>query len=179
MNGNRKPHIFVLRAAAVLLVLVLLTTSVVSERYARYVSTASGGDRARIAAYVFDVNDTEGHIIDLTEIRKPGDNKSFQFTVDNYRNDVVSEVAEKYVLTIELQSSLPLTCTLTGGNETIMLTGVGGTGSATNSFEAAVQSDEAYTLRVDWDKNENGTDIEYSRAGIAVVVLTVNAQQVD
>lgn len=177
MNENRKTYLIPLRVAAVLLVLIMLTTSLITGRYARYTSSGSGMDSARIAAYVFDVRDTAGHILDLTEIQKPGDHEDVTFVVSNHRGDVVSEVEETYVLTIQMQSSLPLTCTLTGGNKTITLTDMGGTGTDTNTFEAAVKSDVTYTLQVDWDENE--TDIEYSRAGIAALVLNVNAQQVD
>lgn len=182
MNGNRKPHIFVLRAAAVLLVLVLLTTSVVSGRYARYVSTASGGDRARIAAYVFDVRDDTGHYIDVSDIRNPGDSKSYQFTVRNH-NGAVSEVNEAYLVTMELRGSLPLVCTLSDG-DTITLNGMNvnaqgltsGQG-AIHTFTASVKTGKEYTLTVSWPDTEN--DVKYSRAGLSELVLTIAAQQVD
>lgn len=182
MNGNRKPHIFVLRAAAVLLVLVLLTTSVVSGRYARYVSTASGGDRARIAAYVFDVHDDVGTYIDVSDIRNPGDSKTYQFTVRNH-NGAVSEVNEEYLVTMELRGSLPLVCTLSD-SDTITLNGMNvnaqgltsGQG-AIHTFTASVKTGKEYTLTVSWPDNEN--DVKYSRAGLSELVLTIAAQQVD
>ena len=61
MTENRKAHVIVLRVAAVLLILVMLSTSMVAGRYARYVSSADAEDKAHVAAFVFDVNDTVGH----------------------------------------------------------------------------------------------------------------------
>lgn len=49
MKENKNTHVIALRAAAVLLILVLFTTSIVSGRYARYSTSASGSDNARIA----------------------------------------------------------------------------------------------------------------------------------
>ena len=84
MNENRKIHGIVLRAAAVLLVMVLLTTGVVSGRYARYVTTVSNSDSARVAAFVFDVTEQElGWQLNLDSLKKPGDQQSFAFTVTN------------------------------------------------------------------------------------------------
>lgn len=179
MNENRKPHVTALRTAAVLLVLVLLSISVVSGRYARYVSSDMSKDTARIAAYVFDVKDTIGHYLDLTEIQKPGDSVTYQFTVTNH-NGSTSEVAEEYVLTMELRGSLPLVCGLSGG-DTIVLDGmntdvISSTGNI-HTFQASVASEVQYVLTVSWPEEEN--DVRYSRAGFSELVLTIAAQQVD
>ena len=181
MNENRRPYMIPLRVAAVLLVLSLMTTSFVSGRYARYTTSDSGAASARIAAYVFDVRDNEGHMVTLTQIQNPGDDEDFSFSIANYRgnegNKVVSEVAEDFVMNIKLLSSLPLTITMTGNGKTVVLSGVSGETGDEHSFAASVASDVTYTLTVDWPETEN--DIEYSRAGIAALFLTVNAQQAD
>ena len=51
MRKQIKPHVFVLRLAAVLLILVMLSTSMLAGRYARYASTATGGDSARVIRF--------------------------------------------------------------------------------------------------------------------------------
>lgn len=63
-----------MRAASFLLVAVLLTTSVISGTFAKYVSTVSGTDTARVAKWAFSVDDVD---IDLTTV------KTFEFDVFN------------------------------------------------------------------------------------------------
>ena len=46
-----------MRLAAILLVCVLLTTSVISGTFAKYTSEATGSDSARVAKWAFEVND--------------------------------------------------------------------------------------------------------------------------
>ena len=52
MKKNR-----MMRLASILLVCVLLTTSVISGTFAKYTSTASGSDTARVAKWSFNVGD--------------------------------------------------------------------------------------------------------------------------
>ena len=183
--NERTKHVFALRAAAVLLVLVLVTTSMVSGRYARYFSTATGGDSARVAAYVFNVSDDVGHYLDLTDICKPGDSKTYEFIIQNRNGDngPISEVTEEYFVTLELRGSLPLVCTLSeGDNITLDGMNVNGEGltsgqGATHTFTASVETEKQYRLVVTWPSDEK--DIKYSRAGLSELVLTIAAQQVD
>ena len=174
----------VLRLAAVLLILVMLSTSMVCGRYARYTSSDAAENSARIAAFVFHVNDTPNHYLDISDIRQPGDNKTYKFTVSNYFSDrVISEVDEEFFLSLELRGSLPLVCTLSDG-DTITLNGMNvnaqgltsGQG-AIHTFTASVKTGKEYTLTVSWPDTEN--DVKYSRAGLSELVLTIAAQQVD
>lgn len=183
MQYNQKRPVHPLRMAAVLLLLVLISTSIVSGRFARYVSSDSAEHSARIAAYVFDISDTGNHYLDISGIRQPGDSATYHFTVRNHNGSATSEVNEEFILSLELQGSLPLVCTLTRGDsislnaQNMDATGlVTGTGSV-HGFTAAVQSGVEYELTVSWPENE--TDIRYSRAGLAQLALNVAAQQVD
>jgi len=176
-------HTFVLRLATVLTVLVLVTTSMVTGRFARYTSGDSAKDSARVAGYVLDIHDTQAHYLNLTGIQKPGDSETYRFTVRNHNGTFTSEVDEEFFLSLELRGSLPLVCSLSGEDvinlnaESIAENGlVAGSGSV-HTFAAAVQSGKSYTLTVTWPSEEN--DIQYSRAGIAQLVLSVAAQQVD
>lgn len=49
----------IMRAASGLLVATLLTTSVISGTFAKYTSSASGSDQARVAKWSFKVKDTD------------------------------------------------------------------------------------------------------------------------
>ena len=67
MFDNRKPHVIVLRLAAVLLILVTLSTSMIAGRYARYTTTASASDTARVAK--FEVHESSDLLTDNVAIR--------------------------------------------------------------------------------------------------------------
>lgn len=180
---NKRPF-HMMRLAAVLLVLVLLSTSIVCGRFARFVSSDTTEDSARIAAFVFHVNDTENHYLDISNIRQPGDSQTYKFTVRNYFSDrVISEVDEEFILSLELRGSLPLECTLTGGDKLTVnaidmdTTGLDAANGAHHIFGAAVKQGVEYELTVTWDPNEK--DVSYSRAGLAELCLSIAAQQID
>jgi len=183
MNNNQHRPIHTLRIAAVLLVLVLISTCAVSGRFARYVSSGSSQESARIAAYVFDIHDTQAHYLDISGIQKPGDSATYHFTVRNHNGSTTSEVDEEFFLSLELQGSLPLVCQLSEGDVmSLDAKSMDAAGLVTNSgrihdFSAAVQAGVDYVLTVNWPETE--TDIRYSRAGLAQLVLTIAAQQVD
>ena len=183
MFQKNKHPLGMMRLAAVLLVLVLLSTSIVCGRYARYVSSDEAVDSARIAAFVFDVNETENHYLDISTIQTPGDSKTCKFTVRNHSGGVTSEVDEEYFLTLELWGSLPLVCTLTGADgltvdaKEMDATGLDMDTGSKHIFTAAVQQGMDYVLTVSWDDNEK--DVAYSRAGLAELCLSVAAQQID
>lgn len=94
MNENRKLHAVVLRIAAVLLVLVMLSTSMVAGRYARYTTTASGYDAARIARFSV----TESGDLRQTFKVKVSPGEAVPITVQ-LKND--SEVAVAYTVSAE------------------------------------------------------------------------------
>lgn len=91
-------HVFVMRLAAVLLSLVMLTTGMISGRYARYVSGASGSDSARVAkfsvtqAIVYNGESLSASIRDVEIL--PG-----QTVVINVIVDYNMEVAAKSTIT--------------------------------------------------------------------------------
>ena len=173
-------NVILMRLVAVLLTLVLISTAIVSGRFARYVTSDANAGSARVAAYVFRVEDNEQHFLDISTITKPGDNISYQFTVTNKSGSVVSEVNESYYVNLELWGSLPLKVTITGGGETLSLeAGEAPVSAATAAqvYQAAVEQYQKYTLTVEWPEKEN--NISYSWAGLSQLVLSIHAQQVD
>lgn len=125
MTNNRKPHVIVLRLAAVLLVLVMLSTSMVAGRYARYTSTATASDSARVAKYEITVSSDPNESIALSE----GTPASYRFSVTSG-----SEVTVEYDLVIILPQALPtgIDISLKYGDETKTLTQTGNQYTARN-----------------------------------------------
>ncbi len=180
MPRKRKFSNWILRLACALLCLTLLTTYWSAGLFARYASTASNSDSARVAAFVFDVADTQAHMITLEEITQPGDSVTYSFTVTNTRgtapNKVTSEVEQTYQLTMELAGSLPLVSSLSGG-DTITLMNYGKESGSSHIMQAAVEENTSYSLTVTWPEEQN--DIIFSRAGLAHLALSISAQQAD
>lgn len=78
-----------MRTVAVLLMLVLLSTGIVSGRYARYVSSASGEDGARVAKFDVTVSDNAFSSFFTVNIR-PGDSIKKTVKVTNNSEVVVA-----------------------------------------------------------------------------------------
>ena len=129
-----------MRIASVLLVAVLLSTCAIFSTFAKYASTSSGSDTARVAKWSIEVEDTEIGVagpttvkFDLfqtvndtgnaandedvkdgtgdTHIIAPGTAGSFEITIEN-----LSEVNAKYTITLEETnpSELPLQYSVDG-----------------------------------------------------------------
>ena len=81
-------------AALVLLLLTMISVHLTSGLYARYTSTASGSDSARVAKFHVDSDHSEDVIVDC----RSSDSGTYEITVENQ-----SEVAIKYVLVITPQ----------------------------------------------------------------------------
>lgn len=109
MKKNR-----MMRTAAILLVCVLLTTSVISGTFAKYTTSASSQDSARVATWGFD-NDATIELKDLFKTAYEGDanvhgtadviapgttnSASFKFTYNG--SEAAPEVAYKFVVDTE------------------------------------------------------------------------------
>lgn len=111
MTKIGKPHVIVLRLAAALLILVMLTTGMVFGRYARYTSAATDGNSARVAKYEISVSSDSNESITLSN----GAPASYSFSVISE-----SEVSVKYDLTFVLPQALPagIDISLKCGDET-------------------------------------------------------------
>lgn len=180
---------WMLRASAVLLCMVLISTWMLSGLMARYVSGGSGSDSARTAAFVFQLQDGIGtQYIDLSGITRPGDSKSYTFIISNADADIVSEVAESYHIEIQMNGSLPLTAAVkkqADKDNLIELSMLETTvekpiiGNAEGGvFQAARSREDTYILTVTWPEEQN--DVKYANgSGVAEVILTVTAEQAD
>lgn len=156
---KRAPTVWCIVCA--LLFLLLLSMQLGVSLPARYTSSANASDQARVAVFASDKTIT----FDLSTITKPGDSKTFTVTVANFEGDKICEVTQNYTLTATTQGNLPLTVTIDK--------------ALSGTFAAGEKQSVTYTITVAWDNN-SAADRNYFYADeIDVVVLTVEAVQVD
>lgn len=166
MKSRRKTHKqnhILFSLVSVLLILVLLSTSMLSGLYARYATTVTGGDSARVAK--FDIRKEGSLISDLPLEYIPGDSGIYTLIITNR-----SEVTVKSTLSIRrLTDNLPLTLELDGtpfADETSV------------SLELAPNSagTVTYSLSAAWPETLNAEVYSYELDAIRVQVL---AEQID
>lgn len=161
-----------------LLFFVMLTSYFTSGLYARYTNASFGNDGASVAAFVFNVEDKNGtHYLDLKNIKKPGDKAVYVFEVSNKNGGAISEVEQKYTVTITASGNMPITCELKNG-ETSVSAATGGSCNITGSFVPGSEQTATFTLTVEWPSNKN--EASYANgAAFATVKLSIISQQVD
>ncbi len=176
---NKRKGNVSLWAAAILLCLTLISTYMTSGLYARYAAVSGGSDSARVAAFVFDVEDTSNHFIDVSEVDAPGKSATFQFSVRNSDASRSSEVTEAYQIHAEIHGSLPLEVTVVGEGERITLSDSAAqeSVSAVKSFQAGENGVHIYQVTVTWPEEEK--NLQYANAGLSEVALRISAWQVD
>ena len=158
MTENRKAHVIVLRAAAVLLILVMLSTSMVAGRYARYTSSASGNDSARVAKFRV----TESGDLKTTFIVKISPGKSVDKII-TVAND--SEVAVEYeIIARNEHNNLPLQFQLMDG------------GTPVDAAKLAPGKTKDLTFRIIW---EAGYTSDSYIGMVDAIQLTITATQID
>lgn len=155
------------------LFLVMVSFSLTSGLYARYLSRDSAENNARVAAFVFNVEKTEASSAfpDISDIQRPGDRMQYAFIITNGTGNRCSEVKQQYTVTVTVNGNMPLVCTLTQNGETAEHTAIG-------VLEAGVADAHAYTLTVEWPSDQN--DAEFANGmTVGEVILTVASEQVD
>ena len=158
MTENRKAHVIVLRAAAVLLILVMLSTSMVAGRYARYTSSASGNDSARVAKFRV----TESGDLKTTFIVKISPGKSVDKTI-TVAND--SEVAVEYeIIARNEHNNLPLQFQLMDGETPV------------DAAQLPPDQTKDLTFRIIW---EAGYTSDSYIGMVDAIQLTITATQID
>ena len=169
-RGKLELHTIVLRLAAVLLSLVLITTGMVSGRYARYVTSASGSDSARVAKFTVTQSILQGETdlaqtIPMPEI-KPGDT-----VVINIVLEYDTEVAVRSTVDVQsLYSNLPLT---------ISVQEKGTLSSQSSNFSAEYRPGtftKEYEAAITWVRGSN--DVDYIGM-VDLITITVTSEQVD
>lgn len=156
MDNKKQPHVIMLRTAAVLLILVMLSTSMVAGRFARYTTSASGSDSARVAR--FSVTEA-GEFLQTASVRiHPGETVPLAVQV---KND--SEVAVTYSVTAENEyCNLPLEFVVLDGEKTVAHLAPGET--------------KALAVQIGWQAEE--TEDKYIGM-VDLIHLTVHVTQID
>ena len=160
MRRSEQINIWIFRIAAVLLCLTVMSVWGTSRLYARYSTTASGSDGARVA--LWGSSQTIQLANSNTLPKQPGQSCSYTLTVTNKRESGdISEVAQKYSIQVVTAGNLPLTYTLTRNGTKI------GTYTETTSkptwtvaeddmaFAAGTAGTDSYVLTVTWPGGEN------------------------
>ena len=195
MNCSRKDKLhksnFALRMAGILFGLVLISTWMTGGLLARYVSTDSGQDAARVAAFAFNASAmkkeaSEQFMIPLTDICNPGDTLEYVLSITNQRSSVVSEVGICYEISIAKQGSMPLKCTLTDTENHIVVStadekiSVAKDEIVSNSKYMTVgdPQNHQYILKVEWP-GELNDDKYASGSAVGEITVTVDAKQED
>lgn len=169
-KGKIQLHTVVLRLAAVLLSLVLLTSGIVSGRYARYVTSATGSDSARVAKFTL----TQSILYEGTDLKtsipmpeiKPGETVTISLLVDHD-----TEVAVRNTIKLEsTYSNLPLSFRVkekgTEDTGSAPFAAVYGPGTFTVEYEAAIT----------WNPGLDDTDYI---GMVDLITITVISEQVD
>ena len=151
MKKSNKKTPIVFYVGILLACLTLVSIHMTSGLYARYTTSASGQDSARVARFEVTTNvQTQARDLVLTDI-KPGYKQTINLQVENQ-----SEVSVRYAFKVESYENLPLVFSFDQGGTGELLLG---------------QSQTALlTLTITWP--EDKTDVEYvSEIDLVTVVL--------
>ncbi len=154
-----------IRIAAVLLCLVLFSTYLVGGLFARYTTTAQGGDSARVAK--FSIHGSGELMQPIAASLVPGTAEDVTLVI---KND--SEVAVKYTVTVTRETdNLPLT---------LQLKAEGGEDGPTHTVQQLPGSHtDTYTLHIDWPAAAESAEDLALMGMVDYITVTVTAVQID
>lgn len=188
MNNTRKRSSMMVRLVAVLAVVMMFTMCFIGGTFAKYTSSASGSDSARVAKWSFEVNDTEiattqtftFNLFDTIKdsngtdgetdmspvdgsIIAPGTQGSFQIKLVN-----LSEVNATYAIdyTVTNTNSIPVKFSVDGGtNWTEDLADVTATNIAHTNGTA--------TITVQWKWDFEGNNVRDTALGYTLSLIHI------
>ena len=160
---------FVFKLALMLTSLLMLSFHLTGGLYARYTTTASGSDSARVARFDFTINaDLATQFQNLSLNMAPGENQTVQIKVQNK-----GEVALRCVVTaVNLTGNLPLqiegaTGDLQEGDEVVV------------SRDIGIGDDLTFDWKVVWPTDDpKNKDVGYM-GKMDMIRITVAVEQVD
>ncbi len=164
----------------VLFCLVIVTTHLSSGILARYTTEKGGDDSANVARFVFITQGDEDTELDISSIKKPGDNVQYTFKVCNTDGVNICEVAQEYTVNVEVDGNMPFVCILTDDENSSLLDTTASTYSASleGELDAGVAEENEYTLSIEWPSGENSAKYANGMA-IGRVTLTITSMQKD
>ena len=141
----KKLNSILMRTAAVLLMLVLVTSGMVSGRFARYVTTAEYSDSARVAKFHVVDNLNEAMKVNISADVYPGAPAEIPIEVTNH-----SEVAVRLDFMMEnVTDNLPLTFEVLSGGTALSHTGTDPV-TFTDTMAPGFNASKEYTLKINW-----------------------------
>ena len=190
MIRSGKKERWIIYTLAMLLCMVLASFWLLCNIYARYSTTASGSDSARVAKFsvtdkMTDPDSNSGQEVQEIKIAAyPGFTKTYQVSVTNN-----SEVAIEYVMNVKNKyKNLPLQFQMLDSNKKVISSGSTETSMDYDLSESAEISAEDYTehtywLEISWptktiSEGENLQDPSYA-GKTDVIEITLKAVQKD
>ncbi len=162
--------------AAVLLCATLFSMHFVGGLYARYTTSASGSDSARVAAFSIT---QEGTIFNNIEANvTPGETQSVTLTIKNN-----SEVAMEYTLTVTNVTGnitpLKFKLTPTEGAPSVTTESYENGISINSAGQIPGEHTDKYTLNIVWEPSEKEEDDLALIGMVDYITVSVTAAQVD
>ncbi len=150
----------VTRLTAYLLVAAVLT---LGASFSRYSTSGQSADAARVAAFVLMGSDSSTSTDLLLENMAPGDTVEYHFTVSNFQDSAVCEVAQSYTVSFSDFDNLPLEYELKKDAASYML-------------PANTKTTNDHILSITWPENDNDAALADE---IDLVTITVTSNQVN
>lgn len=167
---------------AMIFCVITLCLSSIGIAFAKYNSESHAQDSANAA--MFSPSLLSDDKIDVSGIKKPGDNVETKFSVHNSSDSKASEVTMKYKICLKTTGNLPLTFTLlNGAGNTVATWDCNGTSGnknyeyfCPNFFSPETNQTHDYELKVEWQDDRK----ESRFSGMTdAVYLSVTWEQVD
>ena len=162
--------------------MVIVTTHLCSGILARYTTEKGGDDSANVGRFVFDTQGVSYTKLDISEIKKPGDKVEYTFKVTNSDGTNTCEVAQEYIVTVEVGGTMPFKCEIKhdGNTSDLDTTDTYPTYSATltGALAAGVTEEDNWELDIEWPSGANSAEYANGMA-IGKVILTVTSVQKD
>lgn len=166
----------VMCTVAVLLCATLFSMHLVGGLYARYTTSISSSDSARVAAFNIQ---QEGTIFETFEAKvAPGTTQSAELTITNK-----SEVAMEYTLKVTNVTgnltSLKFTLGPVDGEPAVITESHENGVSISSARQIPGDHTDKYTLNVDWEQSENEEDDLALIGMVDYITVSVTATQID
>lgn len=160
--------------------LFVLSFYFVGKAFSKFISDASNSDETKVALFSPLLNSDE---IDVSGISKPGDFVEKNFSIQNFKDEKISEVTIVYKIIIRTTGNLPLSfdiCTKDGTSVyNVKCDGVSGKQEYVYDDENFVFSTGSkqineYIFKVEWNSSE--TDAKFTSMTDAIYLSVVFTQ---
>lgn len=137
--------------------------------YSRYVSMQENNESALVSLLESDVI-----VVNIDEVQgEPGSTNIIPIKINNYKDEILAQVALKYTLTIEkLENNIPLEYNIC--SDSLGVTEIGKL--VTGEFSANTPQSIEYYLKIHWPKEYNNYSYSYKADAFKLIV---KSEQID